>query len=175
MAKPQAAQTTVEAPAVKTEPKGKRTVIIACKFNTGVVLQLCRKTDYVEEGLNGSRKRERWDKFGETYTVRGPAIAADNVLLPKGMKRPSLEGGYALTPGIPADFWAEWLVQNKDNPIVVNGMIFAHESRDQVEGMAADREELRSGFEPIVPDSDPRIPKSARPEVDPIKTATRAA
>lgn len=95
--------------------------------------------------------------------------------MPKGMKRPTLEGGYALTPGIPADFWAEWLAQNKDNPIVVNKTIFASDTRDAIEGLADDHKEFRSGFEPLVPDTDPRIPKSTNPAVQDIATETRDA
>jgi hypothetical protein len=39
------------------------------------------------------------------------------------------EGGYALTEGIPKDFWERWLRQNKDAPCVVKKLVFALPAR----------------------------------------------
>ena len=163
---------TVEAAAVHVPKKGNGTVTVACKFPAGLVLQLCRKTEYVEEGAGGTRiNRVRWDKDGPTYTVRGPAMP--NGQVPKGYVRPVIEGGYALTSNIPADFFEQWMDQNKDSPLVTNRIIFAATTRDAAEGQAQDQEEFRSGFEPIEPDSDRRIPRTLNPNVGPIETAER--
>lgn len=164
----------VAAPAVHTDPaKGKRTVTVACKFPPGLRLQLCRRVDYQEQTLAGTRPAHRFDKVGPVYVVRGPS--EPNGQIPKGYKRPVVEGGFALTSNIPADFWEEWLEQNKEMEIVKNGFIFAHAGRDHAEGLAQEREALRTGFEPIVPDSDPRIPKSTNPFVTDVQTSARDA
>jgi len=159
-------------PIVADTPRGKgsNTVTVACKFPAGVVLQLCRKVEFVEEGIGGVRiNRVRYDKEGRTFVVRGPA--EPNGQTPKGYRRPVTEGGYALTHNIPADFWEKWLAQNQGNPLVENGMIFAAPDRDDAEAMARENAHLRSGFEPIVPDTDPRIPKSINAGVGGIETA----
>lgn len=159
------------APSIASERgKGSATVTVACKFPAGVVLQLCREVKFVEEGLGGTRvNRIRYDKEGPTFTVRGPAMP--NGMVPKGYKRPIIEGGYALTRNIPAAFWDQWLAQNEQNPLVLNKMIFAHENQDDIEGLARDNEHVRSGFEPIEPDVDPRIPKAVMAAVSGVQTA----
>lgn len=157
-------------PAVHTAPKGARTVTVACKFPAGLVLQLCRKVSYMEETMSGgSRERVRYDKVGAIVVVRGPAMP--NGQVPKGYKRPEVEGGYALTRGVDADFFEEWLKQNEENPLVVNKMIFGRAGHDHAAGQAGDLHETRSGFEPIEPDTDPRIPRSLDPNISNVETA----
>jgi hypothetical protein len=171
MAKAQTKQTAA-APAVHTPSKGGGTVTVACKFPAGILLQLCRETTYVEETSGGTRlERRRFDKVGKIIAVRGPARA--NGQTPKGYVLPHVEGGYALTHGVDKDFFEEWMRQNKDNPLVTNGMIFACDSVGSATSKAREQEELLSGFEPITPDDDPRIPRSLNPLVSPVETAER--
>lgn len=138
-------------------PKPEAHVTVVCKIPTGVVLQLCAKEEYVEEGLNGSRTRTRYNKVGRTFIARGPA--SPNGQVPRGYVRPALAGGYALTPNIPQDFWEAWLEQNADNPIVVNQMIFAQGKRGNAIAEAREKKDLKSGLEPMDPDGDYRMPK----------------
>lgn len=165
---------TAAAPAVKTT-KTSGTVTVACKFPAGVVLQLCQKVEFEERTqAGGTVKRIRYDKVGQVFTARGPADP--NGQAPKGFRRPEVEGGYALTSGIPADFWEEWLSQNAQNPLVLSKMIFAHVSKDSTIDEAQDHESTRSGFEPLNPDGtgkdrDSRIPRSLDPSVSNIETA----
>lgn len=162
------------APSVQTTPKSVGTVTVACKFPAGVVLQLCEKVEYeVRTQAGGVVKQVRYDKVGRTFTVRGPADP--NGQAPKGFRRPEIEGGYALTSNIPADFWAEWERQNAQNPLVLNKIIFAAGTRDSVIDEALDNAAVRSGFEALEPDStgkdrDPRIPRSLDPNVSSIET-----
>lgn len=132
-------------------------VTVACKMPRGIVLHIDEMIDGTEPVLGGgTRKIKQARQKGPTYTLNGPAHAID--------KAPTclIVGGYALTPGIPREFWEEWMRQNKDSPMVQNRVIFAYESRDHVEGQAREQAEVRSGLEPIVPDSDPRLPKRRR-------------
>ena len=169
------ADTDIPQPAIKSERgKGANTVIVACKIPAGLKLQLCRKVEYVEEGLGGTRiNRVRFDKFGKTYNVRGPA--QPNGEIPKGYRRPEVEGGYALTYGIPADFWQEWAQQNADAPYMQSEMIFAYPDRDDAIGQSADREHILSGFEPLKQTDDPRVPKSLNPDISDIGKANIGA
>jgi len=159
--------------AIHTPRKSNGTVTVACKFPNGIRLQLCRRVEFVEEGLGGQRiNRVRFDKVGETYFVRGPV--QPNGQVPKGYQRPILsEGGYALTRGIPEAFWNEWLKQNKDSPYVLNKIILAAPTPDRAEDETDDMAEIKTGFEPIVPDSDPRIPRSQNAYVSDVETGNR--
>lgn len=61
-------------------------------------------------------------------------------------------GGYALTQGVPAQFWEAWLAQNKDAPFVKQKLIFAHEKAGNAVGEAKEKREVLSGFEGLNPD-----------------------
>lgn len=162
-----------QAPAVHTKSKS-GFVTVACKVPTGVVLQLCKKTIWMEDTPSGARERVRFDPVGQTYTVQGPATAIGST--PRGYKPPLVAGGYALTPNIPADFFAEWMKQHKLNPIVKNKMIFAHSSKSDTVTEARELKDTRSGFEPLdVDGGDSRIPKPALGGVSPIATADEFA
>lgn len=159
----------IAAPAVKTAAKGGRTCIVACKLPSGLVLQLCKPSKYFEETRAGGRiERTRYDKMGPSIIVRGPA--QPNGQVPKGYKRPEVEGGYALTYNVDADFFEEWMRQNADTAIVQNKIIFAAGTRDATLGEAQDMHETRSGLEALEPDNDPRAPKSLDPNVSTIET-----
>lgn len=98
----------------------------------------------------------------KVYYVRGPAYPVG--ALPKGYRKPpTVEGGYAMTPGIPVDFWETWLEQNRLAPYVTAGMIFAEPSMEDATAHAAEQEDTRSGHEPIDPAGDPRTPRSFNP------------
>jgi hypothetical protein len=162
---------------VETKPKAEKratapaktgsTVTVACKVPNGVVLQLCQKVEWDEETPSGSRKRVRYDKTGETFVVRGPAVPYGN---PNVAATP-LVGGYALTPGVPEDFWKAWLEQNKTTDMVTSGMIFAHGKVADTRAEAREKKDLRSGLEPLVPDTDRRMPRSVSGGVTGVSTA----
>ncbi len=165
-----AAQPVATAPAIRSEPgKGSQTVTVASKFPAAIILQACRESTWYEETREGRVKRNRFDKAGPTFTVRG--TSQPNGQLPKGYRRPNIEGGYALTRGVPRDLWETWLAQNQDTDLVKNKVIFASPDHDELIGLARDHEHVRSGLEPLNPDGDPRAPKSLNPQVGNIETA----
>lgn len=63
-------------------------------------------------------------------------------------------GGHGITPGIPKDFWEEWLRRNKGSAAVRNGLIFADESAGKTAGEANAKKDQKTGFEGI----DPQVP-----------------
>lgn len=129
------------------------TVTVACKVPNGIVLRLHRLVDVIEATPDGGRKVKMAQQYGNEYTVHGPAR-------PFGQApRTTVVGGYALTKGVPADFWNEWLRQNAHSDLVRNNQIHAYHTLDAVKGEAQEKAKVRSGMEPIVPDKDPRIPK----------------
>jgi len=149
-------------------------VVVACKIPNGLVLQLQTKVDRWEDGLGGPAKKTYNTFGGRRYVVRGPAYPVGT--LPKNFSKfrptPMIEGGYAITRGIPKDFWEQWLEQNKMAAYVQapdgaeHGMIFAYDDLDSVVSAAREQEELLSGLEPISTDedkdgklTDPRMPK----------------
>ena len=160
----------IEAPAVPAK-KTSRTVCVACKIPQGLALQLQtpmkRRTP---KGLGSDNDYEEVlynVKGGQTYNVFGPAIPAmggvpDGYIMP-----PDIKGGYAFTPGIPADFWEKWLHQNEQADYVTNHMIFALPEVASAKAKAVEQEEIKSGLEPMSRERDPqtgmlkdrRIPK----------------
>lgn len=145
----------VEAPAIaeiERRPKLSGTVTVACKIPQGLRLILQEKMSRRMPTGRGSDADYKLEEFnvptGKPYYVFGPSMPAqggqpDGYILPH-----ALEGGYALTSGIPADFWAEWLKQNAEADYVKNHMIFAYDA-SSTRDKARERAELKSGIEPV--------------------------
>lgn len=144
------------------EQSNARMVVVACKIPNGLILQLQRPFEKFEDTRNGPERRTYNVFHGRRYVVRGPAYPVGT--LPKGFAQakptPMIEGGYALTRGIPLKFWQEWLEQNKEADYVVapegaaHGMIFAYDDLDDAAAAAREQERLLSGMEPISTDED---------------------
>ena len=109
--------------------------------------------------MGGGTRMVKRAVFDRRVTIKGNARRSDD---------PRMSFGYALTHNVDADFWAEWLAQNKDSDMVRNHMIFAHVKTDEAKAMAKGGEILRSGFEEIDPNNIPqefkgRIEKADKP------------
>jgi hypothetical protein len=147
-----------------------QTVTVACKIPQGLKLQLQHVIKVPEQGSKEHRMVDQNVFGGRAYYVHGPAYP---VAAPKGFpKPPMIEGGYALTRGIPLKFWEEWLEQNKLAPYVVapdgaeHGFIFAYPDIESTAEAAREQEKMLCGLEPISTDTDangrltdPRLPK----------------
>lgn len=157
-------------PVVKsTEPLNVgETVTVACKCPNGLILRIFKMDDFAEPVMGGGfRTVPRATQIGQQVVIRGPAI-------PWGVV-PSfpIVGGYALTEGVPADFWDTWLEQNKDTDMVTNRQIYAEERVTFVKGMAKDQSDIRSGLEPMTPGKDPRNVKPRHMNLTPIEAGNR--
>jgi hypothetical protein len=136
------------------------TVTVACKLPHGLILQNYRMAEKPVPILGGGTRVEKMaEPVGAPITIRGVAHEVN--------KAPTVQiiGGYALTPGVDAGFFAAWLKANADHDAVRNGLIFAHAKADDAEAEAREKSSLRSGLEPIDPS---RLPKA-------IETAAKAA
>jgi hypothetical protein len=148
--------TKPDAPA-KATPKpatGTETVTVALKHPTGLVLECFREEAGSEPVLGGGmRKVAVWRSTGQQYVVHGtrvPAGATPNY---------PIVAGYALTHGVPKEVWETWLKQHKDSPVVLNHLIRAYASGEDAAAFAKDHEATRSGLEPLLRRSDPRVDK----------------
>lgn len=176
---------TKPAPQTKPLPPSARTVCVACKIPNGLVLQLQKQVDARvpdKDSSSGYRIEKQWVKHGRRIIVAGPAYPVGT--LPKGYpKQGMIEGGYAITRGVPAEFWEEWAEQNKLADFFVppdgaeHGMIFAYPDLDDVASAARESENLMSGMEPLSTDTDkdgkltdPRAPKPLNPMLSKLET-----
>jgi len=97
----------------------------------------------------------------DTIVVKGVAIDIEGALRGRSPEFNAVHG-YALTPGVPRDFWEMWLEQNKKAAYVLNKCIFAMSSearaRDKVK---SEMSKMLSGLEPI----DPENPAAKSPDL----------
>ncbi|WP_240655191.1 hypothetical protein [Rhodovarius crocodyli] len=124
------------------------TVTIASKLPHGLRLDLMPEVDTRASG-----------RPGETEAVQRPPVASVTLrgcALPVGVPlpedAPTIAGGFALTPDVPADFWAKWLEQNRDYAPVKAGLIFAASKGASVAAEAREKKAVLSGFEGMNPD-----------------------
>lgn len=148
-------------------------VTIACKLGVSWLdLQLSRVEQVEEQGLGTVRTVKEGRRYGPVLRIRGTAYPRGTP--PEGFPPPPMiVGGAALNPGIDKDFWDEWVKLNRLNPLVMNGMIFAHESESYVMGKAKEESKNLSGLEPLNPRDDTRNLKSTRADVGDIEPDDR--
>lgn len=156
-----------------------RTVFVTCLVPTGLRLVLQDAVDVRMPKRDGGYQMEKeWrPRAGApTFIARGPSIPVAPV---KGYKIPEIEEGFAITPGIPFDFWAEWVEQNKLASYVQEGMIVAHDTHEDAVAWAIENSKLRSGLEPLATDedkngnlTDPRMPRPLSPFLSGVQEDT---
>ena len=128
------------------------TVVVACKHPPGMVLWLEDKIEVTYDVLGGGKKtveEYRRRPGSKVVYINGPAVPFG-----KAPKQP-IEGGYALTFNVDADFFNEWIKQKKDAEYVVNRIIFAFAKEGDTVGEARKMETIRTGLEPIDPNAPP--------------------
>jgi hypothetical protein len=157
-------------------PQSGRTVTVACKLGVAwFAMQLCKIEDKFEQNMQGGRTVKEATRIGNVVRIRGTAYPRGTP--PAGFPpAPIIADGAALNFGIDAEFWEEWVKQNHLNPLVMNGMVFAHEKEDHVRGLAKETRDNLSGLDPINPKKDVRMPKSGRrDEISDIEPGKRSA
>ena len=133
------------------------TVIVGCKLPAGIVLQ---NYELVEMPIplpgGGTAMEKRFVPKGEAVEIAG--INSQGGYLPGAQ----FQGGYALTE-IDASFWEAWSAVNAESPLLKNGVLFGQPSRSGAQGKGKEQSSVTSGLEPLVPDTDKRIPKNVVP------------
>lgn len=146
----QAQQERATAPAT-----GTATVVVGCKLPHGLHLDLFEKRTINEVTMGGSKAVEQYFQTGQRVTLNGTAS------LPGQGPRAAMRNGFAITRGVPKDFWDRWYAHNKTLPAVVNGLIVAEDSVSRVADAAKERKNEKTGQERIdpknIPILDPRL------------------
>lgn len=142
--------------------KGSVHVTVACKLPHGLRLQLYKMVPHEEPVLGGGTRQTT------IAEATGDPVVLNGYLKPMGSERDTriIGGavGFALTHGIPRDFFEEWLRQNKDMPAVRAGLIFASDKAETVERRAKASQKMVNGLEPIDPNKPPRVSPKFRVE-----------
>jgi hypothetical protein len=130
------------------------TVTVGCKIPTGLILQTFNMEDHDEPLFGGGVKTvKRAVKTPHPpVKINGPARYA-------GLDLPhDIKGGCGLTYGVDADFFAEWLRQNRDEPYVKNGLVFAQQTGKpgEIDAQIKDHRKYQSGMEPLDPSNLPQ-------------------
>lgn len=125
---------------------GTETVTVACKLPNGLILRVFDMVETQEAVQGGYRTVKIARPKGNSITIKG-YLEKYNPALPPA----AVSSSFALTSGVPKDFWELWLSQNADLEAVVKGHIFAADHHNTVKSMTREREDLRSGLEPIDP------------------------
>lgn len=126
------------------------TVVVACKLPMGMILRTFEMREVTQLTQAGTAMKVPMAYAKERkYFVNGPSHAQNKA--PKSELRDS----FALTPGVPADLWNEWLEQNKDSDLVRNGLIFAAGDDRSIKANATDNDKQKSGLERLDPKAMP--------------------
>jgi len=154
---------------MKTGSAGAK-VVVGCKLGIqGITLQLSKLEEKWENTQTGPRKIREPVRYGPLVYIRGTAYPRGTP--PIGFPAPPvIVDGAALTFDVDKDFWDAWVEQHKLDPLVINGMIFAHENRDHVIGQARETKAIVSGLDPVNPRGDPRVSKSTRADLTNVET-----
>jgi hypothetical protein len=144
-------------------------VTVACNLPNGIILQLydVELTETVLPNGRVIKENQCTLRTDQQWALRGPvnrsALAATNRddVLPDDyvlVRSDAPDAGYALTFGVPKDFWEEWLRINQNNPLVKNGHVFAAKSESDAKAMAKEHREFTSGFQGLNQSGDYRVP-----------------
>lgn len=138
--------------AQENQSKSTATVTVACKHPPGFMLQLHAFFEASVPVSGGGARTEKMARpMGDPVRIAGPAT-------PHGeAPRAIIVGGYALTSGVPKEFWDKWLAQNEGAAVVKNHIIFAYDKEADTRADAKEHAKLRTGMEPIDPKAPPKI------------------
>jgi hypothetical protein len=164
------AQAASPQPRVQRRATGTDTVTVACNLPSGFILQLYDVEEVTQFLPNGREFKEnqctlrpdlgRWALHGPVNrsalaaTGRDDKLPDDYRLIPGDAP----DTGYALTFGVPRDFWERWLKDNEKSPIVLGKHVFAASTTSRAVGQAKEYRELKSGFQGLNQAGDYRVP-----------------
>lgn len=134
---------------------GKKTVTVAYKGPTGLILRLHRPITHNEPVVGGGSR----EVTVHVPTTDAPVHIRGNAA-PHGrsLRYPVIGGaegdddrgkGFALTEGVDAAFFAKWLEQNAEHPAVKEGLIWAYDDQADIQAKARELEATISGLEPL--------------------------
>jgi len=128
------------------------TVTIGSKDPNKMVLSIQASATHTEPVLGGGlREVTRWFNTGKQIVLNGTGVQWGQA------RTHPMAHGYALTPNVPADLWAEWVKQNQGSPLLTSGVLICHAKLADVVANAKNNRELRTGLEAVDPHSKMRM------------------
>lgn len=146
----------------KNAETGGATVTVASKLAMDFILRLYAFKSRNELVMGGGSREVKQAEVVHgvpEYTIQGNSWAQN-----KGPHQ-QIASGYAITHGIPKEFWERWLEQNKESDVIRNGIIFAHAESASTMAEAREKVDVTSGMERLDPN---KLPKG-------LRTADRAS
>lgn len=147
------ASAQVQRPTAKPESSGAK-VTVYCSIPTGLDLRVFKMVRQVEQMFGGGTR-----EFEIAEQVGGAVHCNGNRFRLGEESTHRVVFGFGVTEGVPKDVWDAWLKDNKGQPYVVNGLIFAAERPENGEAEAKDRRDTWTGLGPMAKDGDPRSPR----------------
>ena len=135
------------------------TVTVGSKLPYGYRMSVYRMEDWHEPVMGGGTRTIKRAVKPRHIEIKGTGRRVDD---------PRMIGGYAITEGVDADFWAAWLADHADDSLVTSGIIFAHAKAADVEAAARAGRSVVTGLEPINPDS---LPPEFKRKIEPAAVA----
>ena len=132
---------------------GSETVSVASKMPFDFTLRLfdfVEKHEPVMGGGSRSYKIAEQRRGTPEFVVMGNSFPQN-----KGPHQP-LSGGYAITHGIPKDFWEAWLEQHAEADYVVNSIIFAQGDSASITAETKEKEGVKTNIERLDPNNLPK-------------------
>lgn len=144
---------------------GPKVVTVACKLPNGLLLRLFDWGEQVEPVVGGGTRVTRISRpRTDTVSINGNSVPMNGMAPPFTVIDAHRRGdGFGLTHNVDAEFFAEWMRQNKDAPYVKEGLIWAYADMNSVTDRARDNEAVKSGLEPLDPEGDSRAPRQIQP------------
>lgn len=132
-------------------------------FKVGIAwldLQLSELVEKDEQTQTGIRRIKEAVRLPGIVRIRGTSYPRGTP--PEGFpEKPMIVSGCAITPNVDKDFMRKWLELNAPSPMVLNRMIFIADTEQEAIDIARELAGDLSGFDPVNPKNDPRVPKSA--------------
>lgn len=143
------------------------TVTVACKLPNGLQLRLFEMIEREVPQFGGGTRNERIAQL----IADAPVIVLHGNRVPFGqLPRCEMVMGFALTKGVPKDFWEKWLHDNRQSDIVTKGIVMAFDSIDDAKTeLKQEGPAIKSGFQAIVPDNDPRLKSLGKHKITSVK------
>lgn len=130
-------------PKAQNLPKSAKRITVACKYPHGLILRIFKfeKIDVPSPG--GLRQETQPVQIGEQVKINGPVAPTGKDSIHE------TAGGFALTHGVDAEFFAEWMRQNANSDLVKNGIIWSASDRNSARDRAEDHKATRTNIEPL--------------------------
>jgi|SRR5215469_1028247 len=156
--------TQVQRPTKAPEAAGAKVTVYCCLPN-GLDLRVFRMVERSEPVLGGGfRDYTIAEQDGMPIHINGGGDKPTRLDQPRARHRVVL--GFGVTEGVDKDTWERWLADNKQNPIVQKGYIYAAEKREYGDAEAEERgapEDPKSaswtGLGAMLTENDPRRPR----------------